>query len=308
MPVNCDKTGWRWPARPWQSLDMSKKKSRTATPPPALPGPIADSHTHIDLVVPGWPPQEEDIPGPTDDVIGTFLDEAESVGVRRVVQVATNVASAQWAADLAEHDSRVRAAVAIHPNESPLVKDLDSDLAAIDKLAALPQVVAVGESGMDFYRTEPEGRAQQEKSFRAHIEIAKAHRKALVIHDRDAHDDVLRVLDEEGAPEKVVMHCFSGDADFARECGKRGFYMSFAGNVTFKNAPMLREAVAVAPRELILVETDAPFMAPVPVRGATTTPQLVAYTAMFLAEHLQLDLEQWCAQLDANTSAAFGHW
>ncbi|QSB04881.1 TatD family hydrolase [Natronoglycomyces albus] len=288
---------------------MSKaKKPRTITPPPPLPAPIVDSHTHLDLVVPGWPPRHEDIPAPNNPAITGFLDAAESVGVKGAVQVGTGVASSQWAAELAELDSRVVAAAALHPNEAPLSSDLASDLAAIDKLASLSRVVAIGETGMDFYRTEPQGRAQQEESFRAHIEIAKSRDKTLVIHDRDAHEDVLRVLDEMGAPERVVMHCFSGDADFARECGRRGFYMSFAGNVTFKNAAMLRQAVAAAPRELILVETDAPFMAPVPVRGVSNTPQLVAYTAMFLAEQLDIGLAAWCEQLDSNIRGAFGTW
>ncbi|HEU5129629.1 MAG TPA: TatD family hydrolase [Glycomyces sp.] len=279
-----------------------------APAPAPLPAPIADTHTHLDIVGSGYPADGAAAPEPGSPAIRELIDQAEAVGVARLVQVGTDVASSRWAADLAEADDRVLAAVALHPNDAPRLDDLDGALAAVDELAARPRVAALGETGLDYFRTDESGRAAQQASFRAHIEIAKRRGKALVVHDRDAHADVLSILDEEGAPDRVVLHCFSGDFAFANECARRGFYMSFAGNVTFKNAEPLRGAAAVAPAELVLVETDAPFMAPVPVRGHRNHPALANYTARFLADRLGRDLEQWCAQLTANTRAAFGRW
>ncbi|MBO3733729.1 TatD family hydrolase [Glycomyces niveus] len=283
-------------------------RSEPAPLPEPLPHPVADSHTHFDLVdVFG---AEEDLPVPAHDApeVRARLDEAESVGVARVVQVGTDVESSRWAAALAAVDPRVLAAAALHPNDAPRQADLDEALAAIDAVAALPRVAALGETGLDYFRTDESGRAAQQRSFRAHIEIAKQRGKTLVIHDRDAHEDVLSILDADGAPDRVVLHCFSGDFAFAKECARRGFFMSFAGNVTFKNAQHLRDAATVAPPELVLVETDAPFMAPIPVRGHRNHPALVNYTARFLAEHLGRDLEAWCERLWANTENAFGEW
>ncbi len=283
-------------------------RSDPAPDPEPLPAPIADTHTHLDIVASGYPVDEAVVPDPAGPEIRAIIDQAAAAGVTHLVQVGTDVASSRWAAALAEADDRVLAAVALHPNEAPLLADLDSGLAAVDELAALGRVAALGETGLDYFRTDRSGRAAQQESFRAHIEIAKRHGKTLVIHDRDAHADVLAILDEEGAPDRVVMHCFSGDFAFARECARRGFHMSFAGNVTFKNAESLRGAAAAAPAELILVETDAPFMAPVPVRGHRNRPALASHTARFLADHLGHDLEQWCERLAANTRAAFGDW
>ncbi|WP_245595447.1 TatD family hydrolase [Glycomyces tenuis] len=279
-----------------------------APSPEPLPAPIADTHTHLDIVAAGYPVDESVAPEPGSEEVRGLVDQAEAAGVATLVQVGTDVASSRWAAALAEADGRVLAAVALHPNEAPLLADLDGALAAVDELASLPRVAALGETGLDYYRTDETGRAAQQASFRAHIEIAKRRGKALVIHDRDAHADVLSILDEEGAPDRVVMHCFSGDAALAAECARRGFHMSFAGNVTFKNAESLRGAAGAAPAELVLVETDAPFMAPVPVRGHRNHPALANYTARFLAEHLGRDLEQWCERLAQNTRDAFGDW
>ncbi|WP_030144688.1 TatD family hydrolase [Glycomyces sp. NRRL B-16210] len=283
-------------------------RSEPAPLPEPLPFPVADSHTHLDLVDTFG--AEEEVPVPEADApeVRARLDEAESVGVARVVQVGTDVDSSRWAAELAGADARVLAAAALHPNEAPRLADLDAALAAIDAVAALPRVAALGETGLDYFRTDEDGREAQRRSFRAHVAIAKERGKALVIHDRDAHEDVLAVLDADGAPDRVVLHCFSGDFAFAKECARRGFFMSFAGNVSFKNAQRLRDAAAVAPPELVLVETDAPFMAPVPVRGYRNHPALTNYTARFLAEHLGRDLESWCERLWANTEAAFGRW
>ncbi|WP_035738461.1 TatD family hydrolase [Glycomyces arizonensis] len=283
-------------------------KPDPAPSPAPLPAPIADTHTHLDIVGSGYPADEAVAPEPASDEVRELIDQAEAVGVAHLVQVGTDVASSRWSASLAEADERILAAVALHPNEAPLLGDLDGALAAIDELAAPPRVAALGETGLDYFRTDESGRAAQQASFRAHIEIAKRRGKTLVIHDRDAHADVLSILDEEGAPDRVVLHCFSGDFAFANECARRGFYMSFAGNVTFKNAEQLRGAAAVAPAELVLVETDAPFMAPMPVRGHRNHPALTNYTARFLADHLGRDLEKWCVQLGENTRGAFGDW
>lgn len=276
--------------------------------PEPLPAPITDTHTHLDIVTAGYGEDSRPVPAPADDGVRELIDRAEAVGVGTMVQVGTDVASSRWAAELAEADGRVLAAAALHPNEAPLLDDLDSALAEIDALAARPRVAALGETGLDYFRTDETGRDAQQRSFRAHVEFAKRHGKALAIHDRDAHEDVLSVLDDEGAPERVVMHCFSGDFAFATECARRGFYMSFAGNVTFKNAERLRGAASVAPAELLLVETDAPFMAPVPVRGHANQPALTNYTARFLAAHLDRDLEKFCLQLAENARRAFGPW
>jgi len=162
---------------------------------------------------------------------------------------------------------------------------LEQALARIDELAALPDVVGVGETGLDYYRTGPEGVAAQQESFRRHIDIAKRHGKALMIHDRDAHEDVLRILAEEGAPERVVFHCYSGDAAMAKVCAERGYVMSFAGPVTFKANEHLREALRLAPLELVLVETDAPFLTPVPYRGRPNAPYLIPLTVRSMAEY-----------------------
>jgi TatD DNase family protein len=199
--------------------------------------------------------------------------------------------------------------VALHPNEAPRLAEegaFEETWAEIEQLAQAPQVRAVGETGLDHFRTGEEGRAAQEHSFRLHIDLAKRLGKTLVIHDRDAHDDVLRVVDSEGAPERVVMHCFSGDAVLARECLDRGFWLSFAGTVTFKNAGYLREALLVAPADRLLVETDAPFLTPTPHRGRPNASYLVPLTVRLMAEERGDDLEGLCRQVEENTFAAFG--
>ena len=233
----------------------------TQDQPPApdpLPAPALDSHCHLDIM--GGDPAE-------------ILAAGRAVGIERVVTVGIDVPSSQWCADIAAKHDGIHATVAIHPNEAPRTAADSFD--EIARLATLPHVRAVGETGLDHYRTPQEHWHVQEESFRRHIAIAKQTNKTLVIHDRDAHDDVLRVLAEEGAPEHTVFHCFSGDADVARRCADNGYVMSFAGNVTFKNAHDLREAACAAPRELLLVETDAPFLTPMPYRGKPNAPYLV---------------------------------
>jgi TatD DNase family protein len=254
---------------------------------------VLDSHTHLDIV--GGEPAEH-------------IAAATAVGVDRMVQVGTDVPSSRWAADLAATQGAVLAAVAVHPNDAPRLSDLDTALRDIEALAARPRVRAIGETGLDHFRTGEDGRATQEASFRAHIAIAKRFDQTLVVHDRDAHADILRVLDEEGAPARVVMHCFSGDADFAAECAKRGFLLSFAGTVTFHNARSLREAAAVTPLDGLLVETDAPFLTPMPYRGRPNRSYLIPLTVRALAEITGADLETLCEAISVNGERAFGPW
>src|SRR4051794_2056095 len=229
---------------------------------------------------------------------------AKAVGIDRVVTIGIDVPSSQWQVDTARAHDDVYATVAIHPNEAHTADD--NAWAAIATLAADSAVVGIGETGLDHFRTAEDGWAQQEESFRRHIAIAKQVGKALVIHDRDAHDDVLRVLADEGAPDSVVFHCFSGDADFARRCADAGYFMSFAGNVTFANAQPLRDAAKAAPIELVLVETDAPFLTPMPYRGRPNAPYLVPMTVRAVAAEKGLTEDEVAAAVTCNANGAFG--
>ena len=269
--------------------------------PSALVVPVYDNHTHLEI---------SDGDEPLDYL--EQLDRASSVGVRGVVQVGTDLETSRWSAEQAMHEPRMLAAVALHPNDAPEYAEaggLDAALAEIAELAAWPRVRAVGETGLDFYRTtSDEGRAQQQRSFEAHIEIAKDNGIALQIHDRDAHREVIETLLRVGAPERTVFHCFSGDAEMARICSENGWYMSFAGNITFKNAGDLREALEVAPRSRIMVETDAPYLTPAPYRGRPNAPYLVPYTLRFMADHLGTDVSMLAAQISSNTELVYGRW
>ena len=240
------------------------------------------------------------------------LDAAAAAGVIGVVEVGCDVPSSRLAAELAGRDPRVRAAVALHPNDAGRVFQrgglaaLDDELAQLPALAAMPGVVAVGETGLDYYRTRhPEAQGAQAHSFRAHIELARSTGKTLVIHDRDAHADILKILDAAERPERVVMHCFSGAVDFARECVDRGFWLSFPGVVTFGSAGPLREAAKATPLERMLVETDAPYLTPRPHRGKPNAPYLLPHTVTFLADLLEVPLDEFCRQVRANTEAAY---
>ena len=265
--------------------------------PEPLAVPVYDNHCHLEI----------------EDGEGMSLDEqllrAGEVGVAGVVQAGGDIDSSRWSAWAAASHPRVLAAGAIHPNEAPAYAEqgmLDEAIAVIDELAALPRVRAIGETGLDFFRTEGEGLPAQFESVEAHIALAKKHGIAMQIHDRDAHEAVLETLERVGAPERTVFHCFSGDADMARIAADRGYWLSFAGNVTFKNAQNLRDALAVTPRERILVETDAPFLTPTPFRGRPNAPYLVPVTVRFMAEELGLDLDEFCAQVASNTLAVYG--
>ncbi|MET8045900.1 TatD family hydrolase [Micromonospora sp. NPDC005215] len=273
--------------------------------PEPLPRPVLDSHTHLDITV-----SEAGVPGggPADDPVAVAVALATRVGVDRLVQVGVDVTSSRWGADTADRYPAVLATVALHPNEAPRLHNLDEALREIESLAARDRVRGIGETGMDFFRTGDEGRAAQEASFRAHIAIAKRYDKALVIHDRDAHADVLRILDDEGAPDTVVLHCFSGDAEFASECVRRGYLLSFAGTVTFGSAAALREAAALTPVDQLLVETDAPYLTPTPHRGRPNASYLIPLTVRALAATTGSDLDELCAAISATGDRAFGPW
>jgi TatD DNase family protein len=287
------------------SRSASARANRRGDEPPSpepLPSPAVDSHTHLDIAVGGEDRQ------PSDAEVDDEIAAAVAVGVLRLVQVGVDVDSSRWSAGLAARHPNVLAAVALHPNEAGAGAATDDALAEIDRLAALPRVRAVGETGLDRFRTGPDGWAAQEASFRAHIRIAKERGVALVIHDRDAHHEILRVLEEEGAPEHTVFHCFSGDASFARACVERGFVLSFAGTLTFGNAGYLREAAALAPADQLLVETDSPFLTPMPHRGRPNASRLVPHTVRTLAEVTGVQLEELCAHLTATAERVFGSW
>jgi TatD DNase family protein len=229
--------------------------------------------------------------------------------VPRIVQIGCDLAGARWAVEVASAYGPIVAGVALHPNDAARLEAegaLVDGLAEIAELATDPNVRAVGETGLDFFRTGPEGHDAQVRSFRRHIELAHALDRTLVIHDRDAHAEVLRVLDEVGPPPRWVMHCFSGDATFAEECLARGAHLSFAGTVTFRNAEPLRAALRVTPLDRILVETDAPFLTPVPYRGRPNASYLVPLTVRAMAETLAVDLDTLCRAIATNTDRAFG--
>jgi len=275
-----------------------RKDLRYPAAPEPLAVPVYDNHAHLEIT-------------DGDDPLSLTeqLDRAAAVGVIGVVQASGDIESSQWAVDAAASDSRVLAAVAIHPNDAPAYAEagqLDHAIGVIDELASHPRTRAIGETGLDFFRTEEDRRAPQFESFEAHIALAKKHGIAMQIHDRDAHDAVLETLGRVGAPERTVFHCFSGDDAMARTCADAGYYLSFAGNVTFKNAQNLRDALRVTPLERILVETDSPFLTPVPLRGRPNAPYLVPHTLRFMAAELGLDVDVLAARIAANTLEVYG--
>lgn len=266
--------------------------------PEPLPAPTIDSHCHIELIAKSAPDSAE---------VKAVLDEASAAGIEQVVQIGYDLEQSRWSVGVAQAwIGRALAAVALHPNEAPVVDDLDEQLREIEQLAAHPRVRGIGETGLDYFRTPEELREKQEFSFRSHIEIAKRTNKALIIHDRDAHEDILKVLKEEGAPEKVIFHCYSGDAQMAKECVRAGYFLSYSGTVTFKNAPDLREALKITPLTNLLVETDAPFLTPAPFRGALNSPAQIARTIRFMAEVLERPVEELCHATRENALALFG--
>jgi len=277
-----------------------RDRSRPPAPEP-LPHPVVDTHCHLDIadhdVVDGW------------DASAAIVAAAD-VGVTRIVQIGCDLPSARWAVDAAQRRPSLVAGVALHPNEAPRLAELgelDAAYAEIERLAGARVVRVVGETGLDFFRTTGrDALAVQRESFAWHVDLAKRLDRTLQIHDRDAHDAVLDLLDFEGAPERVVMHCFSGDIAFASACLDRGFWLSFAGTVTFKNASELRTALAATPLDKVLVETDAPFLTPMPYRGRPNASYLVPLTVRAMADARGGDLGELCAALDANATKAFG--
>ena len=270
--------------------------------PGPLPEPIktktVDSHAHLELIH----NSEPDSP-----LIKQTLDQAASVGIDRVVQVGYSAEQSIWSVKCAESFvGQVLAAVALHPNEAPVVDDLEKDLKIIEELAANPRVRAIGETGLDFFRTPEELRDKQKYSFARHIKMAKDHKKALVIHDRDSHRAVLDLLIQEGAPDKTILHCYSGDAQMAKECIANNYILSFAGTLTFKNAPELREAVVLVPVEQLLVETDSPFLAPMPNRGSLNTPAQIPNTLRVMADLRGESVDYLAGAISENAERIFG--
>lgn len=280
-----------------QDSGHARDRGRPPSPEP-LPHPVVDNHCHLDIADGDWLATEE------------ALAAAAAVGVPRIVQIGCDLPGARWAVEAAETHDALVAGVALHPNEAPRLAVeglLDEAMVEIERLAgAHDKVRAVGETGLDFFRTGEEGRDAQVESFRRHVDLAKRLGKTLVVHDRDAHEEVLRVVTEEGPPERWVMHCFSGDADVARRCLDLGAHLSFSGTVTFKNARDVREALVAAPRDRVLVETDAPYLTPTPHRGRPNASYLVPLTVRSMAVTRGEDLEDLCAAIDLNTEVAFG--
>jgi TatD DNase family protein len=276
----------------------------SGSPPPApdpLPIPVVDNHTHLDLSRDGNDPPD----------IRAVIEAATAVGVPRMVQIGCDLRGARFTIEVIERYAALLGGVALHPNEAPGLHErgeLDSARAEIELLAAHPRVRTIGETGLDYFRTGPEGVSAQQDSFRWHVDLAKRTGKALQVHDRNAHEDILRILAEEEAPAQTVLHCFSGDIAMARECVERGYFLSFSGTVTFKNARDLRNALSVVPMDNLLVETDAPYLTPAPHRGATNAPYLVPLTVRAMAAVLNVDVPSLCTALAANSERVYGPW
>jgi len=283
---------------------MTVQRTSTRDKPPApspLPIPVVDNHIHLDIARDGEPLPD----------VATAVAEAVAVGVPRMVQIGCDLPGARFTVEVIDRHSALLGGVALHPNEVPRLQergDLESGLAEIEQLADHPRVRVIGETGLDYYRTGPDGIPAQQEAFRWHIDLAKRTGKALQIHDRAAHADVLRILEHEGAPERTVLHCYSGDLAMARTAVERGYYLSFSGTATFKSAGSLRNALAVTPLEHLLVETDAPYLAPAPYRGATNASYLVPLTVRAMADVLNVDVPRLCTAIAANSERVYGSW
>lgn len=266
-----------------------------------LPVEVVDNHVHLDITREGDEPLE----------VADAIARARAVGVTRLVQVGCNLDGIAFTMEVIERHPEIVGAIALHPNDVPrhaAAGTLPAAYDTVERLSGHERIRAIGESGLDYYRTGPEGIAVQQEGFRWHIELAKRRGLALQIHDRDAHDDVLRILDEEGAPARTVLHCFSGGPAMAQECVERGYYLSFAGTVTFKNATNLRDALAVVPLEQTLVETDAPYLTPHPHRGATNASFLLPYTIRAMARVRGVDVATLCRAVAENSERVYGTW
>ena len=274
---------------------MNQKRPAPPAPEPLVP--LIDAHTHLDAC------------GATDaQSVRAIVDRAAAVGVQAVVTIADDLASARWVTDAADADPRVYAAVALHPTRANALTD--EAKAVVERLAGHPRVVAIGETGMDMYWpgklhgcAEP---ADQAEAFAWHIDLAKRTGKPLMIHNRDADAQVLDVLRAEGAPQTVIFHCFSSDAAMARTCVDSGWLLSLSGTVSFKSAKGLREAAQLIPPELLLVETDAPFLTPHPYRGAPNEPYCLPYTVRALAEVVDRPAEDIARESTTTAVRAYG--
>ncbi len=277
-----------------------------AAPEPLL-APVIDTHTHLNL-------HDRYLHGDMTPDPDELLGLAASVGVTKVVQIGCDLEYARVSVQMAQSRPDVVVGVSIHPNDAAAMHAEHGAAAldeALDEIAILAQddvVRAIGETGLDYFRTEQPLHAAQQHAFRRHIAMAKDLDKALVIHDRDAHDDVIAVLEESGAPATVIFHCFSGDAAMAELCASRGWYMSFAGPITYKANDGLRAALSVVPDHLVLVETDAPYLTPVPQRGKPNASYLMPHTVRFMAQVRGTDEAALCALLFGNAQRAFGAW
>ncbi|MGW5241969.1 TatD family hydrolase [Monashia sp. NPDC004114] len=283
------------------SPHSSGSRGLPGSAPDPLPIDVVDNHVHLDITREGDEPLD----------VGEAIARAVSVGVTRLVQVGCDLDGIEFTIEAVERHPELLGGIALHPNEVPKLA-ADGTLPAaydlVERHAAHERIRAIGETGLDYYRTGPEGVAVQQDGFRWHIDLAKRLGKALQIHDRDAHADVLRILDEEGAPDHTVLHCFSGDLAMARECVERGYYLSFAGTVTFKNARDLRDALTATPLDQLLVETDAPYLAPAPHRGATNASFLVPVTVRAMAGVLNIDVPTLCRAVSQNSERVYGSW
>ena len=284
-----------------KDFGVTESKKREYPPlPEKLTTTTVDAHCHLDI-------EDEDIFMSVED----SLAKAKAVGITGIVQVGVDVSSSKWAVKTAKEFSQIHATVALHPNEAPVIalekgeSALDEAIAEIAELAKEDVVRAIGETGVDFFRTSEEGRAFQEKSFRAHIQIANKLNKPVMVHDRDAHQDALRILDDEKA-QQVIFHCFSGDKEFAQELIKRGWYLSFAGTCTFKNAQSLRDALQVTPLDNVLVETDAPFLTPMPYRGYPNSSYMIPLTLATMAQEMNVDINTVADATRTNAEKLFG--
>jgi TatD DNase family protein len=270
-----------------------------------LPEPLElgtyDNHTHLEIA-----------DGEVPMSVAEHIDAMKAVGMLGAVQVGVTLESSIWSAEVAAAEPMLLAAVALHPNEAPLYKtrqELDDAIAKIAELATRPRVRAVGETGLDFFRTQGQEELEaQAHSFEQHIEIAKENDIALMIHDREAHENVVSTLKRVGPPERVVFHCFSGDIELAQICQENGWYLSFAGNITFKKNQHLRDALLSVSPELLLIETDAPFLTPEPLRGRPNAPYLVPHTLRFIAGLLDWDVTKTARQFNQNTERVYGLW
>lgn len=279
----------------------TRREGLPPLPTDPLPIAVVDNHVHLDIGRDGAEPLD----------VAEAVARAGAVGVTRLLQVGCDLDAIDFTIDVIERFPEVLGAIALHPNEVPRLAAAGTLAAAYEKVeqaAAHDRVRAIGETGLDYFRTGPEGVAAQQDGFRWHLDLAKRLGKAVQIHDRDAHDDVLRVLEEEGVPDRTVLHCFSGDLAMARECVERGYYLSFAGTVTFKNARALRDALTVTPLSQVLVETDAPYLTPSPHRGATNASYLVPHTIRAMAAVLNVDVPTLCRAVSENSEKVYGPW